>query len=452
MSENVMIVEDDRELRSLVVDVLSDAGYEPQAFSNAETALRALDEQNLPTDLLITDLILPGMRGHELLREVRVRRPEVNTVVITAFGSIDSAIELIKAGAYDYLTKPFATGDLLGVVTRALEESGPRRELARLSHPAEAPPGIVGASQSMRELFRSLGRVASSRLPVLVTGESGTGKELIARELHRLSRKKELVAVNCAAIPENLLESELFGHEKGAFTGADRQHVGLFEAADGGTLFLDEVAELPLSLQPKLLRALESGEYRRVGSARNRSAQVRIIAATHRELEEEVRAARFREDLFWRLNVLHLRVPPLRDRAADIPLLAEHLLGLAAAEPRDVPRRISPQAMALLTAYPWPGNARELRNVIDRAAALAITDEIRPEDLPERLARASGAAVLISGALKRGLSLRELERAYIEEVLRQHGGNKSRAAEVLGLDRKTLYRKLEEYAREATSL
>jgi two-component system response regulator HydG len=300
----------------------------------------------------------------------------------------------------------------------------------------------------MRELFRSLQRIASSGLPVLITGESGTGKELIAQELHRLSRGKAFVAVNCAAIPEALLESELFGHEKGAFTGADREHVGLFESADGGTLFLDEIGELPQGLQPKLLRALESGEFRRVGATRTRSARARIVAATNRDLEDEVRQGRFREDLYWRLNVLHLPIPPLRERPADIPLLAEHLLRAAVLGRPSAPSRISPQAMALLTAYPWPGNARELRNVMERAAALAIADEIRIEDLPARILESGQTAVIVSEAAKRQVPLRDVERSYIQEVLRQTGGNKSRAAEILGLDRKTLYRKLEEYGRD----
>jgi transcriptional regulator with PAS, ATPase and Fis domain len=253
--------------------------------------------------------------------------------------------------------------------------------------------------------------------------------------------------VNCAALPENLLESELFGHTQGAFTGADREKPGLFEAAHTGTLFLDEIAELPLALQPKLLRALEYGEVRRVGANAPRNLDVRVIAATNRVLEEEVTENRFREDLFWRLNVLHLHVPPLRERPADIPLLAEHFAALASHNGQaatDTHLRISPDAMATLTAYPWPGNVRELRNAIERASTLATSDELRPDDLPARIREAGRAVALVSDASHRQLSLKDLERAYIAEVLRQTGGNKSRAAEILGLDRKTLYRKLEE--------
>jgi DNA-binding NtrC family response regulator len=332
-------------------------------------------------------------------------------------------------------------------VERGLQESRSRREAAALARAAhEAPPGIIGASQAMRDLFQVLRRVAPSRHPVLVTGESGTGKELVARELHRVSGRGSFVAVNCAAFPENLLESELFGAEKGAFTGADRERAGLFEAADGGTLFLDEIGELPLALQPKLLRALESGEFRRVGSTRTRTADIRLIAATHRDLDDEVREGRFREDLFWRLNVFHVHLPPLRGRPADIPLLAEHL-ARSAGGPGAAAPRISPEAMALLVAYPWPGNVRELRNAIERAAALATQETIRPEDLPPRISEAGRTAVLVNRASSQMAPLRDLEKAYIQEILRQTGGNKSRAAEILGLDRKTLYRKLEEYDR-----
>ncbi|HET9982450.1 MAG TPA: sigma-54 dependent transcriptional regulator [Longimicrobiales bacterium] len=447
MPDRVVIVEDDRELREFLAEVLEDAGYQPIPFATADAALRSLSAADEPADLVVTDLVMPGMRGQELLRELRVRRPELNVIVITAFGSIDSAIELVKAGAYDYLTKPLGSDELVLAVQRALADSRLRREVARLSRTGTAaPPGIVAASRPMQEIFQLLARAAQSRHPLLITGESGTGKELIAREIHRASGRGDFVAINCAALPENLLESELFGHERGAFTGADREKPGLFEAADGGTLFLDEIAELPLPLQPKLLRALEQGEVRRVGSTKPRAVDVRIVAATNRDIEDEAHEGRFRDDLFWRLNVLHIHVPPLRERPADIPLLAEHFLARAAVDggAPHTPRAIAAEAMALLTAYPWPGNVRELRNAIERAATLAHTDEIRAEDLPPRIREAGWSASLVADASGKGLSLRELERAYIAEVLRQTGGNKSRAAEILGLDRKTLYRKLAE--------
>ena len=436
MADRILLAEDDRELRALLEEVLRDAGYDCVPFATADAALRFLDRGEA-IDAVVTDLIMPGMRGHELLRALRSRMPEVHVIVITAFGSIDSAIELVRAGAFDYLTKPFGTGELLLAVERALADSRARREAARALRDTTPPlPGFIGASRAMRELFALVRRAAPSHLPILITGESGTGKELVARAVHHLSGRGTFVAVNCAAFPENLLESELFGHERGAFTGADREKPGLFETADGGTLFLDEIGELPSALQPKLLRALEQGEIRRVGATTERAVDVRVVAATNRSLDDEVAAGRFRDDLLWRLNVLPVHVPALRERPADIPLLAEHFLRA---------RPIESDAMALLTAYPWPGNVRELRNAIERATTLGAADAVRAEDLPPRIHAAGRSAAVIADASRRQIPLRDLEREYILEVLRHVGGNKSRAAEILGLDRKTLYRKLEEY-------
>jgi two-component system response regulator HydG len=306
---------------------------------------------------------------------------------------------------------------------------------------AERCDDLVGRAVSMREIYTVIERVAPTELTILVAGETGTGKELVARALHKKSRRKDgpFVCLDCSALPPTLIESALFGHEKGAFTGADRERAGLFEAADRGTLFLDEIGELPLALQPKLLRVIEQGEIRRIGAAHSRSVDVRLVVATNRDLEQEVAEMRFREDLFWRLNVLHIHVPPLRERASDVPLLAKHFLH---------GREITSGAMALLAAYPWPGNVRELRNAIERATTLTPTGEIRAADLPPRIRAAGQSAALIADASRRQASLRELEREYVLEILRQVGGNKSRAAEILGLDRKTLYRKLDEY--EAT--
>jgi DNA-binding NtrC family response regulator len=436
MADHIVVAEDDRELRTFLTEVLEDAGYMVTAFPNAELAMAHIARGD-GVDLVVTDLMMPGMRGQELLAGVRGRRPDVNVIAITAFGSIDSAIQLVKQGAYDYLTKPFGTDEFLLAVDRALQESRLRREVASLTTNAGSPlEGFVGSSRLMQELFAVIRKAGPSQKSVLINGESGTGKELVARSIHATSGRDSFVAVNCSAFPENLLESELFGHERGAFTGADRVRVGLFEAAHRGTLFLDEVGDLPPALQPKLLRALESGEIRRVGATESKAVDVRLIAASNKDLEEEVREGRFREDLFWRLNVLTLTVPPLRDRAADIPLLAEHFAG---------GRRIQTEAMAMLTSYPWPGNVRELRNALDRAIALAASDEIHSEDLPPRIQRTGQAAVIVADATRRQVPLRDLEREYILEILRQVGGNKTRAAEILGLDRKTLYRKLDEY-------
>ena len=452
MSDHVLVVEDDGELREFLVEVLNAAGHITTGHPTAESALRAIGE-GAAADVVVTDLIMPGMPGAELLRALRRQRPELNVIVMTAFGSIDSAVELVRAGAYDYLTKPIATQELLLAVAHALDQSRLRREVARLGRSAMAGlSGFLGASQAIQDLLALVLRAAQSRHPVLITGESGTGKELVARAIHQASGRGAFVAVNCGALPEQLLESELFGHEKGSFSGADRAKPGLFEAADGGVLLLDEIADLPLALQPKLLRALENGEVRRVGATESRNLDVRVIAATNRDLDTEVQAGRFRDDLFYRLNVLHISTPPLRERAADIPLLAEHFLQRDTAEGEEQnaatlerPRRITPEAMALLTTYPWPGNVRELRNAIQRAAVVATGEEVRPEDLPARIREASRAAPLVGDSADRALPLRDVERLYILEVLRQAGGNKSRAAELLGLDRKTLYRKLEEY-------
>jgi two-component system, NtrC family, response regulator AtoC len=469
VSDQILVVEDDRELRELLMDVLRDAGYRSTGFGSAGAALQALAEGS-PSDLVITDLIMPGMQGQELLAEVRRRTPELNVLVMTGFGSIESAIELVKAGAFDYLTKPLSTDDLLLAVERALAESRGRREDAERARMAvlAIPRGFVGESPPMKALYHLISRAAASAHPVLITGESGTGKELVARALHAASGRDAFVTVNCGALPENLLESELFGHERGAFTGADRQKDGLFQVADQGTLFLDEIAELPLPLQPKLLRALEQSEIRRVGAVVAQTINVRLLAASNRNLEQEVEVGRFRDDLFWRLNVLQVHVPPLRERAADIPALASHFLARAADEgkiplrlpggqgsapgPRPVPSAISTDAMAALAVYPWPGNVRELRNAIYRAATLASGDEVQVADLPARICQGGEVASQISAASRRQLTLRELERLYVLEVVRQTAGNKSRAAEILGLDRKTLYRKLDEYRTEDPSL
>jgi DNA-binding NtrC family response regulator len=443
MSESVFVVEDDRELRDLLVELLGGDGYRATAFANGELALRAIDQGDR-ADVVITDLRMPGMGGEKLLAELQKRSLGINVIVITAFGSIESAIALIKAGVYDYLTKPVNAVDLRQAVERALGESKVRRNLAR-HHESGRPAGFVGTSRPLLDLFQLIARAAHSRHPVIITGESGTGKELVARALHRQGTGGPFVAVNCGALPENLLESELFGHEKGAFTGADRPKPGLFETAHGGTLFLDEVAELPLPLQPKLLRAIEQDEIRRLGATASRTLQVRIVAATNRDLEEEVRAGQFREDLFWRLNVLHLQLPPLRERLEDVPLLAEHFLQQAAGDGGPGPRRrLAPATLELLTRYPWPGNVRELRNAVLRATTLATAEEIRPSDLPSRI-RESDRDVAPAGTVTRPrVSLREYERRYLLEVLQEVGGNKTRAAEILGLDRKTLSRKLED--------
>jgi DNA-binding NtrC family response regulator len=398
-------------------------------------------------DLVITDVMMPEMKGDELLALVRQRRPEAPVIVITAFGSVEQAVELVKAGAYQYLVKPFKNDDLLQVVEEALVQSAPHREQARLRYESpQAPTKIIGASAPMLKLFEMLALAAESMSTVLVIGESGTGKELVSRAVHEMSgRKGAFVPVNCAAIPADLIESELFGHMGGAFTGARAPRAGLFEAADKGTIFLDEISELPLSMQPKLLRALQEGKVRRVGANAEKPVDVRVIAATNRQLEEEMKAGRFREDLFWRLNVIRLTVPALRDHPFDIPLLVEHFIAKNAAAAGKPLLTMSQEALAVLTAYTWPGNVRELENAIERASAFARGGVITIEDLPERVRTMGNASALLTRASTQNLTMREMERDYILEILRRTEGNKKRASEILGLDRKTLYRKLDEY-------
>ena len=449
MNERILIVEDDADMRELLEEVLTDADYETITAANGRFALAHVENEQEHIDLVITDVQMPELKGDELLGKVRQIRSDASVVVITAFGSVENAVEMVKRGAFSYLTKPFATKDLLEIVRAALKQSEPARAQARLRREIPASNNkIIGASRPMRELLDIINRAGRSTSNILITGESGTGKELVARAVHEAStrNKNEFVAVNCAAIAHELVESELFGHTGQAFTGARSARAGLFETADGGTLFLDEIGELPLTVQPKLLRVLQEGTIRRVGDSREQSVDVRVIAATNRDLEKAVANNEFREDLYWRVNVIHLYVPPLRERAFDIPLLVEHFLAKIAKKQTSTPLEIAPEALALLTAYSWQGNVRELENTIERAIALARGAVLTIEDLPERIRNASGqTSAILNAAKSKRLTLDELEREYILEILRESGGNKSRAAEVLGLDRKTLYRKLDEY-------
>jgi DNA-binding NtrC family response regulator len=442
--ERILLVEDDEGFRRALSEVLAAHGYAVVAAPGASEALEAL--QSHAVDLVISDLVMPGMKGDELLARVRGTFPHVPLIAITAFGSIEGALDLTRAGAADYLTKPFRTAQLLESARRVLDESRPRREQARArAATGEHLEGIVGGSRPMLWLFDRIARVAASPAPVLIRGESGTGKELVARAVHRASRRGAFVPLNCGALPDQLLESELFGHAKGAFTGAERETSGMFEAADGGTLFLDEVAELPLPLQPKLLRAIESGEVRRVGETRAREVDVRIVAATQRDLAQSVEAGAFREDLFWRINVLHLDVPPLRERAADIPLIVERFLADVGQRTGGPPARITPAALAALVEFHWPGNVRQLLNSLERAVAFADGPGVEVDDLPDDVRSSGRSAAIVRRAADREATLAELERDYILEVLARAGGNKTRAAEILGIPRRTLYRRLEEY-------
>ncbi|HEU0175718.1 MAG TPA: sigma-54 dependent transcriptional regulator [Blastocatellia bacterium] len=453
MRERALIAEDNDDMRDLLQEVLEDAGYETLVAANGLQALAHIERESEVIDVVITDVRMPEMTGRELLMKAREVRAEAPVIVITAFGSVEQAVEMVKAGAYQYLTKPFDNREILRLVEEALERSAAQREQARLRRErAATPPRIIGVSRPMRELFDHIALSARSSSTVLIVGESGTGKELIARAIHEMSeRKGAFVPVNCAAIPEELIESELFGHTGSAFTGAKQPRAGLIEASDGGTLFLDEVGELPLPVQPKLLRSLQEGAVRRVGANAEQTVDLRVVAATNRDLEQDVRNGRFREDLFWRLNVIRLNAPPLRGRPFDIPLLVEHFVNKAAEAAKKPLLDVSSDALAVLTAYSWPGNVRELENAIERAVAFARGTLITPDDLPDRVRTSGMTSALIARSVEQNMTLRDLEREYILEVLRRTGGNKSRAAELLGLDRKTLYRRLDEYRGEGVS-
>ncbi len=452
MQGRLLIVDDDDDLRELLVVGLGSQGYEVVGCATAEKGLAALVDQTF--DVIVADINLPGMNGIEFCSQVIEERPEQVVMVITAFGSMKSAIAAMRAGAYDYITKPFDV-DAVGLrVSRVVKECKIRDEARRLRAMVEVKGsfgGILGQSPAMQKIYDLLERVSDSEASVLVTGESGTGKELVARALHDRGPRRggPFVAVNCSAVPENLLESELFGHAKGAFTDARADRMGLFSQANGGTLFLDEIGEIPPLVQPKLLRALEERKVRPVGSNAEVDIDVRIVAATNRDLEAAVEEQRFREDLFFRINVIHVDLPPLRSRGTDVLTLAQHFLGRYALQAGKDVRGISPSAAQRLCDYEWPGNVRELRNCMERAVALTRYVDIAVEDLPERVAKYRRSHVVVASDDPSELvPMEEVERRYIMRVVEAVAGNKTMASKILGLDRKTLYRKLERYKLE----
>ena len=440
----ILIVDDDAEQRKLLVAVLQADGWATFEADSGDAAIQTLTKGG-EIDVILSDVMMPGMDGRGLLAVVTERWPEIPFIVMTAYASVDSAVELLHAGAYHYLPKPTKLPELRITVRRALESTQTRRELARLRRKVGLPADVVGVSRQMQQVFETAIRVAPSSTPVLVTGETGVGKEVVARAIHGASGRESFVALNCAALPPNLVESELFGFKRGAFTDANRDHAGLVEVAAAGTLFLDEVAEVPLVTQPKLLRFLQDGEFRRLGDSQARKSGARVIAATNRDPAEEVAAGRMREDLFYRLNIVHIEIPPLRERPVDVPALAEQLVGRLADRYQLARANLSPETVAALSAYRWPGNIRELENVLARALALRSGQDITPEDLPPEIGKA-GAASPGAGLLDREptLPLEEVERRYIVRVLESTGGNKLKAAQILGIDRSTLHRKLKQ--------
>jgi DNA-binding NtrC family response regulator len=440
---DLLVVDDDDEFRGLVARRFRRRAYHVEEAGSGADALAWLAKRHF--DVALLDLVLPGMDGLELLERLRESDPECQAVMLTGRGSIPTAVEAIKRGACDYLTKPCDLAELEIVVAKAYERGSLHRENLHLravlerSGPKAVP--MIGECPAMMEVKRLIAKAAPTDSSVLVQGDSGTGKELVARALHEGSPRadKPLVVVNCAALQETLLESELFGHERGAFTGAVVAKPGLFEVAEGGTLFIDEVGEMAGGLQAKLLRVLEDGHYRRVGSTRERRANVRVLAATNKDLATEIEAGRFRDDLYFRINVLAIELPPLRERGGDIDLLIDHVL----ASGNRGPRQIEPNARWALQRYSWPGNVRELANAIERAKILAEDDWITLEDLPSAVVR--GQATPVADASAATGDLAELERHHIEQVLVSEAGNKVRAAKVLGISRRRLYRLLEKH-------
>src|SRR5438093_157840 len=441
----LLVADDDPGLRESLERTLTREGYRVLLASDGRAALERLQDGAI--DLIVTDLKMPGLTGLELLRAAKAIAPDVDVILLTAFGTVEEAVKAMKDGAYDFLTKPFRREKLLKLVDKALERRDlieQNRALKQQLEDIRAKGQMIGASPSFRRMLTLVEQIADSSATVLIQGESGTGKELAARTIHERSARRTgpFVAVNCAALPDTLLESELFGYEKGAFTGAVGRKEGRFELAHGGTLFLDEVADLSLVTQPKILRVLQEGEFERLGGTRTLQVDVRIVAATNQDLAEMVKEKRFREDLYYRLNVITVRVPPLRERHEDIRLLAQYYLRIYAAKNGRKLDSFSNEALERLESYRWPGNVRELENLIERTVLLARKDRIDAEDLPEEVAgvkRPPRDAILELV----GTPLAEIEQRLLDETLRITGGNKTQAAKLLGIDVRTGPRKLE---------
>jgi DNA-binding NtrC family response regulator len=436
----IMIVDDEHSVRTSLREWFLEDGFDVVTAEDGLDALKKLEQG--PFDLMIVDLKMPGMDGISLQRRMREVDPDATIVILTAFASVETAVEALKLGAFDYVTKPVDPDELSHTVRRALERKQLTEENARLREKvtqlSTASP-IIGSSRAMEHVMELVGTVAETDASVVIRGESGTGKELIARAIHAASPRRffPIVAVNCGAIPETLLESELFGHEKGAFTGAHYRRKGKIELANGGTLFLDEIGEIPAKMQVDLLRVLESHRFTRLGGAQEIESDFRLVCATNRDLEALVREGTFREDLYYRIHVFAIDVPPLRERGEDIPILVEHFIEKFCRAMGKAPRVLSDEARELLQSHDWPGNVRELENAIERAMVVGTTGRIRPEDLPLRAEP--------DVARPRDRSLESLESDHIERVLREEAGNVSQAARVLGIDRGTLYNKIKKY-------
>jgi two-component system, NtrC family, nitrogen regulation response regulator NtrX len=444
----ILIIDDETSIREILRQLFEYEGHEVEMASSGAEGLRMIATEE--PDAVFLDVKMPGMDGLDVLARIREAAPDLQVVMISGHGTIDTAVEATRRGAFDFLQKPLDTDRLLVTLRNVLERKGLSRSVEVLRSEVEARHEIVGRSFQIRQVLERLERVAPTDARVLITGENGTGKELVARALHRLSRRREraFVEVNCAAIPSELIESELFGHMKGSFTGAVQDRPGKFEQADGGTLFLDEIGDMSMAAQAKVLRALEEGKVTRVGGQKPRQVDVRVVAATNKDLEEEIREARFRDDLFYRLNVVPIHVPPLRERREDIPLLVEHFTRLMAEKEGLPQRRFTPGAVERMRTLDWPGNVRELRNTVERLLILSPGDEVTLEDV-ERLVGGGQTAGGIGAELLRASSFAEFkeqaERAFLLQKLRENEWNVSETARTLEMPRSNLYKKIEKF-------
>lgn len=444
----LLVVDDDAEMRTLLTEFFSGRGIEVETFPLATAALEHIEKDHARYEMIISDIKMPQMDGLTFVKKLRSIIPNTPIVLMTAFGSIETAIEAIRCGAYDYIVKPFKLNEVQLVVDRAIEYRNLKLENVTLRTEVKKTwslENMIGKSQSMQAVFELVQKVAHASANVLITGESGTGKELVARAIHTLGlrSKQPFIAINCTAIPENLLESELFGHAKGSFTGAIGRKRGLFEEANGGTLFLDEIGDMDLGLQSKLLRVLQEKKIRSVGDNLARDVDVRIIAATHKDLKTAIRDGVFREDLYYRLSVIPIQIPPLRHRKEDIPILAEHFLRKYAATNESKVKGFTPAALNHLVEQKWEGNVRELENIIERVVVLASGEHIDVKDLPPMTDKTPED--FFGSATKDHPTLAQLERRYIEYIMDKTGGRKTKAAQILGINRRTLYRKEKEY-------
>jgi DNA-binding NtrC family response regulator len=441
----VLVVDDDLEMCGLISDVLKGEGFSATSIGDSLEASKILKREEF--DVIVTDLKMKGLKGLDLLEEAKKVAPRTPVIIITAFGTVESAIKAMKMGAYDYITKPFQVDEFVLTVKKALENRLLKSEVVRLKKEVESRyrfHNLIGKSPPMQKIYGLIERISDTSSNVLITGESGTGKELVAKAIHYNGIRKEgpFIAVNCAAIPETLLESELFGYKKGAFTDAKKDKKGLIFEANEGTLFLDEITEMASTLQAKLLRVIEEKEVRPLGDTNSYPIDVRVISTSNRDIKSSIEQSHFREDLYYRLKVIDIELPPLRERREDIPILVQHFINKFNQELKKSISGISEDGLRYLLNYPWPGNIRELENVIQRAITLSQHEVIHPEDLPASIIQKTDEK-LFEKAMSENFTLDQLEKEYIKRVLIETGGNKSKAAEILGLDRKTLYRRLQ---------